>query len=331
MDDYLEHTAEKTFAISPRLGAIGEDITGRDLAGRDAYVVAPAVPSSSVASEKLFEPSEPLVASPRELEAPYAVPSVEKVSLYEPESELGTQSIDSPALASVAKHEPHSRREIHRYHQNAAKDVMDVPFTPDGEDKPVRERYEESVISRNGRDVRLNRDYSGSPARMADETKQSFDGANSVFAPPQSPFDDPLEKLLGPDETLPQRRSALTDDDADFEDEDEDDLFDVPLSIAERNRQLAAQQSGLESATDAAQTYDESEASTEVSQLGLMESPSDALPNAAANQVFAENTVSENLPANPAVVPSEVPKPSTGRPLGYPPVSGNPPPKRRQV
>src|SRR5262249_4106817 len=47
-DDFLEQVAERTFAISPRLGAIGEDISGTDTAGRDAYVVAAPAADKSV-------------------------------------------------------------------------------------------------------------------------------------------------------------------------------------------------------------------------------------------------------------------------------------------
>jgi hypothetical protein len=327
-EDFLEQTAEKTFAISPRLGAIGEDITGRDIAGRDAYAVPSAIsekdPRSLVASlsedietDEEYQPeSEPESYDAgtvgATVEAPHVVPTVEQVALYEPASTV--QQEDIPVLNISAKHDPHSRREIHRYHQNAAKDVMDVPFGSESESRQVKERYEEAVVSTDSRDVRLRRDAS----------------EHFVAAPATSSlFDDPLEKLLdGAENGLPRRAQPFDNfDDDDEMDEDDQDLFDVPLSIAERNRQLAAEKVSTEAHVQPVPVSEEADDY----QRALIEEQASPSTNATAGEALAENTVSENSAVNEAPVPPEAPKPSTGRPLGYPPVSGNPPPKRRQV
>lgn len=357
-DDYLEHTAEKTFAISPRLGALGEDISGHDVAGKDAYSAPAAV--LPVGNNAAAAVSEPI--------------TVEQVALYEPAPvDPPQQAVKQPAqqptqqpATLVVKTEAHTRLEFHRYNQNAAKDLMDVPFSNDDERaRQVRERFEDSGVSAAGRDARLRSDYADDFEDDAGNDWQNQRRAPEppeIEEPPAALFDDPLERLLGKTDmaALGRMRSQSEynsdeeDDEEDYEDFEQEgqDVFDVPLSIAERNRQLAAQS---ELPADDFQTAPEPEfipeqlATPDQSadfwqpeaisdepfinepEQSIIQNAEDNLPDAASVDPLAGNTVPNTLPENHAPVPPEGSKPATGRPLGYPPVSGNPPPKRRQV
>lgn len=111
----------------------------------------------------------------------------------------------------------------------------------------------------------------------------------------RSHHNDPLSKLLKEEEANIRPVKARVESEAD------DDTFDVPLSIAERRRQLAA---ARESA------------------------PEEEIASESPAEVAQEEA---SVVSQPAPAPSPQPQNETGRPLGYPPLSGSPPPKRRQV
>lgn len=118
------------------------------------------------------------------------------------------------------------------------------------------------------------------------------------------PAVDPLAKLLSSDDLVkkPIPKAQPIDDD--------DEEFNVPLSIAERRRILA--ESEVEPALEAQQKLEPLP----------VENFTEAVEEVAAHSEDGSTTQSQQVSS---------PKNELGGPLGYPPLSGSPPPKRRQV
>jgi hypothetical protein len=135
---------------------------------------------------------------------------------------------------------------------------------------------------------------------------------------------DPLSKLLSSDDMIkkPIPRTEPIDDD--------DEEFNVPLSIAERRRLLEGESDpgpyrepphpDLQPTLPSEIGADNSPAVVETPMAP--ENSLDQLPDPIDDEESGSGTASQ--PAPPP--PNEL-----GRPLGYPPLSGSPPPKRRQL
>jgi hypothetical protein len=196
----------------------------------------------------------------------------------------------------LSRHEVHYRRDVHRFnHPHAASEFMDVPF---------------------------NEANSG-PSTYVDHS-----------APAPSSVADPLAKLLSGDELTSRPvkpRLQLEPDD--------DETFDVPLSIAERTRAgmisnelpapiMEAPHPALQptSPADLPQYVEPQTAPADSSSYDAPagEPEKDVAPENPPAQSAETSTVSASATASPD------PNPLT-QPLGYPPLSGSPPPKRRQL
>lgn len=205
----------------------------------------------------------------------------------------------------LSRHEIHSRRDMHRYHHpHASSDTMDVPFVQETPAEP------------------------GSMPTPAQPTN----------------VDDPLAKLLTGDEL--NRKTVKPRVEADYD----DDTFDVPLSIAERRRQMAAEHHDpepiqLNEVQPAQVDYDfptniDHDLSTQVAiqPAQAVQSSISVQPNGVSDDAIDENGVETDSTYSQASEDGSTtssssgmePQNELGRPLGYPPLSGSPPPKRRQ-
>jgi hypothetical protein len=141
--------------------------------------------------------------------------------------------------------------------------------------------------------------------------------------PPSTPAVDPLSKLLSSEDMIkkPIPRTELIDDD--------DEEFNVPLSIAERRRLLAEGES--EPAPYREPPHPDLQP-TLPSEIGTAEMPLEtvAAPENSLDPLPEPDDADENGMGT-ASQPSPPPQNELGRPLGYPPLSGSPPPKRRQL
>ena len=294
--DELERVAERTFAISPRLGSIAP-------ADEELVRLREAVPPGLL-NHKTNE-------------------------LY-------------------GRHELH-RRDTHRYlHQRAASEVLDMPFS--------------------GNDTTFNLDSTDAavPANSGGEpTISGLDPYYDEDVPRKMPVRDPLEQLLPDGESKKSNKSRRAQAEKDMEsadalDEDDDDLFNVPFSIAERRRQLEEEPSDStpETASEAVSTPvthedvstslppNVAEASDSIVHFQSSDHELDQTSRAlaAAFKDHAQGTPAATSEtedtsgfssdigiADDSDADEDEVRPSTGRPLGYPPFSGSPPPKRRQV
>lgn len=161
--------------------------------------------------------------------------------------------------------------------------------------------------------------------------------------------EDPLDKLL-PKSTP---RSAATDDDVDADDEPivaapivREDLFDVPLSIAERKRQLAKPAADVVRAADQQWRFNSDEQSASAVTPAATPDPVPAAeavvpaeepqPIVSDDQTQPVNSAQAEPEVSPPIAPQnanedENLKPNTDSGRTYPSFSGSPPPKRRQV
>jgi hypothetical protein len=273
--DELEKLADRTFAISPRLGPIGEP-TG-DPKKRLDYADRPSV--------------------------------AEKASAADPAQTSRSSNDDNRILLS--RHELHSRRDSHRYHSEPTQplEAMDQSFTDESPAQP---------LVANGFDEFMTE----APIEDAPPAVPYIPVTSSPTS--SLPVVDPLSKLLSKEDMMARTipKSMPIDDD--------DEAFDVPLSIAERRRLLDD--------TDEPRVYKEPPhpALQPTLQSDMPLESAAPAPEAApiANEVSssppAEIAPAETgtTTASPAVPPVQN---DLGRPLGYPPLSGSPPPKRRQV
>jgi hypothetical protein len=210
----------------------------------------------------------------------------------------------------LSRHEVHTRHDAHRYHAPTPPlEAMEESFTDDEPVQPI----------------------------AADAMDDFFSNAPVIKAPPAVPYRpaapssgsvphavDPLSKLLSEEDMKARSipKSVPIDDD--------DDAFDVPLSIAERRRMLTDSDEApvyREPPHPALQPTLPSELPEETPQPASAAAP-------IANEV-SSSAPEEILPAETSTTTASSPIPPVpgepGPPLGYPPLSGSPPPKRRQV
>jgi hypothetical protein len=284
MPDELERIADKTFAISPRLGSVGE--------------VEQAAEAASSAAPSSVSANATATTSRTEVQPQAQATGTEN---------NGNGNGNGKPHDLLSRHELHYRRDMHRYnHPHAASEFMDVPFN---ESAPQ-----------------------ALPFAAQSETPSRSPGLSS---------EDPLSKLLSGDElTSRPVKPRLELEEAD------DDPFDVPLSIAERTRMLSEDaptapipmvapihpalqptspadlQHNMDMAAAEPASYDAPQLDHEPE---LATDPvEEVLAPVSAEQAAETSTNTASAAAG------NDPNPLT-RPLGYPPLSGSPPPKRRQL
>jgi len=252
--DTLEKTAERAFAISPRLGEIGD---------------------------------------PEPIPEPELLP-------FMPERNVAAATDRAPQELT-SRHEMHVRRDVHRYnHPHAASEFMDVPFT--GE-QPFPFPDEEF---------------------LAAQPTSSTTGSTAS----KRPTVDPLSKLLSTEELSKRPLKPR------LEPENDEDAFQVPLSIAERRKNLTSNE------TDDEFVRPEKLHPSAAAVMAAQDAEDETIaPNAPSTPIITETSIlptgltsqDDETGITSGSLPTETGQNEPNRPLGYPPLSGSPPPKRRQV
>ncbi len=252
--DTLEKTAERAFAISPRLGEIGD---------------------------------------PEPIPEPELLP-------FMPERNVAAATDRAPQELT-SRHEMHVRRDVHRYnHPHAASEFMDVPFT--GE-QPFPFPDEEF---------------------LAAQPTSSTTGSTAS----KRPTVDPLSKLLSTEELSKRPLKPR------LEPENDDDALQVPLSIAEQRKNLTSNE------TDDEFVRPEKLHPSAAAVMAAQDAEDETIaPNAPSTPIITETSIlptgltsqDDETGITSGSLPTETGQNEPNRPLGYPPLSGSPPPKRRQV
>jgi hypothetical protein len=137
---------------------------------------------------------------------------------------------------------------------------------------------------------------------------------------------DPLSKLLSSDDLIkkPIPKTTPLDDD--------DEEFNVPLSIAERRRMLG------DGEPEQAPVYQhpphpalEPTLPSDMPERQAADAQQTPIPAENFTEPVSEPDAQAESGSMPASQPPPPPQNELGRPLGYPPLSGSPPPKRRQL